>query len=158
MATQAPLTSERLAAELASRLAALQRVLRRRTRASLGTSPLSPAQVELLRLVAVQPGIRVGEAARELRLARNTVSTLAGQLADQGLLASERNGHDARGVHLRATPGAKRRLQRWRTQRARFLADAVDQLTDEEQHSVESVLPLLGVLTELVNDSEFRET
>lgn len=154
MELQSPLASERLAADLAARLAALQRVLRRRTRASLGPSPLSPAQVELLRLVAAQPGIRVSKAARELRLASNTVSTLSAQLADQGLLASERNEHDARGVHLRATSGGRRRLKRWRAQRARFLADAVDQLTDDERRTLESVLPLLSALTELVGDNE----
>ena len=54
------------------------------------TEPLPTAQSELLRLVAARPGISVAEAARELRLAPNTVSTLVGRLADQGLLSRER--------------------------------------------------------------------
>ena len=46
----------------------------------------------------------MAEAARELRLAPNTVSTLVGRLTGQGLLGRERALADARSIRLSVTP------------------------------------------------------
>src|SRR5271156_764777 len=58
---------------------------------------LTAAQVELLRLIAHRPGgISIGEAAAELGLADNTVSTLAIQLVKQRLLVRRADPEDRR--------------------------------------------------------------
>jgi len=54
----------------------VQRVTRRAVRGSAYAEPLPPARSELLRLTARRPGISVAEAAQELRLAPNSVSTM----------------------------------------------------------------------------------
>jgi len=141
-----------LAPELAERLAVLQRSLRRRTRAALGGPGLSPAEVELLRLVARRPGVRVGDAAVELRLAPNTVSTLARRLGEDGLLRAERERSDRRGVRLETTAAAKRRMRRWRDERAHLLAGALERLSGAERDAVAACLPILTALVESLED------
>src|ERR1017187_6264325 len=74
------------AATLLAAISAVRRTARRAVRHAWQTEPLPPAQGELLRLVASRPGISVADAAHELRLAPNTVSTLVGRLAEQDLL------------------------------------------------------------------------
>ena len=59
------------------------------------------AHVELLQCLADQPGLKVGEVARTLRLAPNTVSTLVAQLAAKGLLEADRDLSDGRARRLR---------------------------------------------------------
>ena len=103
--------SDVLAVELGTRVSSLQRALRRRTRAVLGEPGLSSAEAEVLRLIMARPGLRVGEAAVAMRLAPNTVSTLARRLVDQGLLVAEQHESDRRGVRLRTSRSAERRVR-----------------------------------------------
>jgi DNA-binding MarR family transcriptional regulator len=142
-----------LADELARRVGSLQRVLRQRTRAALGEPGLSTAEVELLALGAARPGLRVGDAATALRLAPNTVSTLARRLAAQGLLLAERDESDRRCVRLRPSAEAERRLRRWRDERAHLLAGAIERVSEPERNGLASSLPILAALGELLADA-----
>ena len=89
----------------------IRRTARRAARQAWTQQPLPPAQSELLRLAAARPGITVADAAQELRLAPNTVSTLVGRLTDAGLLRRERSAQDGRAALLTVTEKAKRRLR-----------------------------------------------
>ncbi len=75
-----------LAAELMAAISSIRRIARRAVRQAFAGEPLPPAQSELLRLAAARPGLSVADAAHELRLAPNTVSTLVGRLTAAGLL------------------------------------------------------------------------
>lgn len=154
MASQPAVASDLLASELAIRVSSLQRVLRRRTRAALGEPGLSPAEVELWRLIVSRPGQRVGEAAVALRLAPNTVSTLARRLVEQGLVVAERDEGDRRGVRLRPSAAAERRVRRWRDERARVLEGVLERLSESERHALASSLPVLATLVEALEEGE----
>ncbi len=65
------------AAELFTAISVIRRTARRAARQARTQQPLPPAQSELLRLAAARPGLTVAEAAVELRVAPNTISTLA---------------------------------------------------------------------------------
>ena len=75
------------AADLLAAIGAVRRTARQAVRKAWRESRCRRRRVELLRLVADRPGISVADAARELRLAPNTVSTLVGRLAGQGCSA-----------------------------------------------------------------------
>jgi DNA-binding CsgD family transcriptional regulator len=92
-----------LATELLGTISAIRRIARRAARLVWQDEPLPPAQSELLRLAAAQPGLSVADAARELRLAPNTVSTLVGRLTAAGLLDRARAVSDGRSVRLSVT-------------------------------------------------------
>jgi DNA-binding MarR family transcriptional regulator len=91
---------------------------------------LTAAQVELLRLVAHRPGISIGEAAAELGLADNTVSTLAIQLVKQGLLVRRADPEDHRVGRLSLASAAQRDRDFARERRHVVLAEVLARLDD----------------------------
>ena len=78
--------AEELASGLLSVIGPLRRLLRRRVQDDWPVERLPAAQLDLVRLVGQQPGIGVADAASQLRLAPNTVSTLVRQLVAADLL------------------------------------------------------------------------
>ncbi|WP_030244679.1 MarR family winged helix-turn-helix transcriptional regulator [Streptomyces sp. NRRL S-350] len=138
--------------ELSTLLVAIQRLVRRRLRHGLEQPPLRGAQVELLRLVADRPGLRVSEAAGELCLAGNSVSTLVNQLAAQGLLRREADPADRRAALLYATDAAVERIGTWRRRRLELMEDLVRALPGQERQALAQALPALRSLAQGLRD------
>jgi DNA-binding MarR family transcriptional regulator len=136
------------AADLLAAISAVRRTSRRATRHAWATEPLPTAQSELLRLIARRPGICVADAAHDLRLAPNTVSTLVGRLAEQGLLRRERSLPDSRSVRLTITDKARRRLAEWRDLRAELAGQVLATMTAEDRQSLAGAVPALIRLAE----------
>ncbi|WP_377272957.1 MarR family winged helix-turn-helix transcriptional regulator [Peterkaempfera sp. SMS 1(5)a] len=135
-------------AELAGLLAGIQRLVRRRLRHGLTGTRLRGAQVELLRLVQDSPGLRVSAAARELRLAGNSVSTLVNQLVAAGLLVRETDPADRRAALLHTTPAADARLRAWEDRRAALVGEQLARLSDEDRAALTAALPALRRIAE----------
>lgn len=131
------------AAELVSAVSAFRRTLRRAARQASPVDPLPPAQSELLRLAAAQPTLTVAEAAAELRLAPNTISTLVSKLAAQGFLERSRGASDGRTVRLTVTEAARRRLAESRDRRAELAARALTALSREDVQLITAAVPAL---------------
>ncbi|MER6051610.1 MarR family transcriptional regulator [Streptomyces sp. NPDC001793] len=129
--------------ELADVLAGIQRLIRRRLRPGLPSPRLRGAEVELLRLVAARPGIRVSAAARELYLAGNSVSTLVNRLSRAGYLSREIDPADRRSAQLFPTQEARTRLHRWETRRSALVRQEVACLSEAERTALEAALPAL---------------
>ena len=104
------LGGQHAAAELFTAISVIRRTARRAARQAWTQQPLPPAQSELLRLAAARPGLTVAEAAVELRVAPNTISTLVGRLTEAGLMNREKSAHDGRTALLTATDKAQQRL------------------------------------------------
>ena len=116
--------------------------------------PLPPAQSELLRLTASRPGITVADAAQELHLAPNTVSTLVGKLTAAGLLQRGRGAADGRTALLTVTDRARRRLAEYRDLRAELAGQAMAMLSAADQRALTSAVPALLRLAEGMKASE----
>jgi DNA-binding MarR family transcriptional regulator len=143
MPTEAPTFEETLAADLTAAWGAARRRLRRRAREVVGGEPLTGSQVELLRLVETQPDIGVRDAAAALHLAPNTVSTLVGGLVALDLLERRADPDDRRAARLVLTATAHDRLRRWRDERDRHLAAALDELGSDDLLALQASLPAL---------------
>ena len=139
-----------LADELSGALAGLHRTVRRHVRSRLALEPLAGAQGELLRLVVERPGISVSAAAKELRLAGNSVSTQVQQLARLGYLSRETSATDRRGAVLRATQAGEERLSRWADERAELFERQLNLLSAEQVAALAAALPALRALTDLI--------
>ncbi|MFD3524056.1 MarR family winged helix-turn-helix transcriptional regulator [Streptomyces sp. NPDC058653] len=137
------MTSVEFPDSLADVLAGVQRMIRRRLSVGLTAPPLRGAQVELLRLVAARPGIRVSEAAKELYLAGNSVSTLANELTRAGYLRRETDPGDHRAVLLAPTPAAVSRLADWEARHSALVREQVARLTEGERAALAAALPAL---------------
>jgi DNA-binding MarR family transcriptional regulator len=135
--------TEVLARELMAAVGAIRRIARRAARQAFAGEPLPPAQSELLRLAAARPGLSVADAAHELRLAPNTVSTLVGRLTAAGLLERVRTVSDGRSVRLSVTDAARRRIAGWRDLRADLAARALDELDAGDREAIAGALPAL---------------
>ena len=131
------------AAEFLAALSAVRRTARRATRQTWSADPLPTAQGELLRLVLAQPGISVAEAAAELRLAPNTVSTLVGRLVTQGLLTRHRGLSDGRSVFLAVTAKAHKRIVGYRDLRAELTQAAMAELAPEDVTALVNAVPAM---------------
>jgi DNA-binding MarR family transcriptional regulator len=136
------------AAGLLAAISAVRRTTRRAVRQAWPGEPLPTSQSELLRLVAERPGVTVAAAARELRLAPNTVSTLVGSLTERGLLSRQRARPDGRTVSLDLTPAAVKRLADRRDLRAELAQQVLVRLPEADQKTLASAVPALLRLAE----------
>jgi DNA-binding MarR family transcriptional regulator len=143
-ATASPTRVE--ATALLTALGAVRRVARRAVRAASPADPLPPARSELLRLAARRPGIGVAEAAAELRLAPNSVSTMVSKLAEDGLLSRDRGETDARSVRLTVTAAGAARVEQWRDIRTDLAARALELLPAADRGAIIAAIPALTLL------------
>jgi DNA-binding MarR family transcriptional regulator len=132
---------------LAEELVAVLGNLRRQTRRNIGrpwpVETLSGSQSELMRLIRRQPGISVTEAAAELGLAANSVSTLVRQLATQSLIVRVPDRSDRRIARLTLTDVARKRAEDWLDRRASLFAAVLRRLEPSELRSVSDAVPVL---------------
>jgi DNA-binding MarR family transcriptional regulator len=140
------------AAELLAAMGAIRRVTRRAVRNAAHAEPLPPARSELLRLAARRPGLSVAEAAHELRLAPNSVSTMVSQLAADGLLSRGRATGDGRTVRLTVTEKGAARVAQWRDVRVEMTGRALDTLAEADRQSIRLALPALARLAERMEE------
>jgi DNA-binding MarR family transcriptional regulator len=146
---------ERVRADSVALLAAMgavRRVTRRAVRSSSYAEPLPPARSELLRLAARKPGIGVAEAAAELRLAPNSVSTMVSKLAEDGLLRRGRAADDGRSVRLTVTEAGAARVEQWRDIRTDLAGRAIERLPDADRLALLAAIPVLSRLAEIMED------
>jgi DNA-binding MarR family transcriptional regulator len=140
--------------EFADALAGLLRLIRRRVRSTMPAPPLRGAQVELLRLVVARPGIRVSDAAKELYLAGNSVSTLVNQLSRAGYLVRETDPDDRRSALLRPTPAAVSRLREWQARRSALVQEQVARLSAADQAAIAAAVPALRRLARQLHEDQ----
>ena len=140
------------AAELLAAIGAVQRVARRAVRGAAYAEPLRPARSELLRLTARRPGISVAEAAQELRLAPNSVSTMVSKLAADGLLSRDRAAADGRSVRLTVTDKGAARVEQWRDIRADLAVRALERLPASDRRAIRMAVPALARLAERMEE------
>ncbi|MER6717186.1 MarR family winged helix-turn-helix transcriptional regulator [Streptomyces sp. NPDC000877] len=138
--------------ELADALVGVQRLVRRRLRREMPDPRLRGAEAELLRLVVTRPGIGISDAARELGLAANSVSTLVNQLARAGYLARETDPADRRAARLLPTPAAETRLREWRRRRADLLRRHVAGLDESDRRALLAAIPALRKLADTLHE------
>ena len=131
------------AAELLAAIGAIRRIARRAVGSSAHAGALPPARSELLRLAARRPGISVAEAAQELRLAPNSVSTMVSQLTADGLLARGRDAGDGRSVRLTVTDQGAARVGQWRDIRAELAGRALERLPAADRRAISAAVPAL---------------
>lgn len=135
-----------LAAQLPHAVVRFRRALQRAIRDEFAADALSPAEVELLLLIARRPGIGVAAAAIELGSAPNTVSTLVRKLLTLALVRRDVDPDDRRSVRLGLTETAESRLDVWRTRRTDVLHRALGALDEGTRRQLGAALPALDQL------------
>lgn len=134
--------AEPSAALLSKAFGRINRALRYRTRV-LG---ITDSESELLRVLRRSPGIRVQDAALELGVASNSVSTLVKQLSRAGLIERSTDPQDARAAQLRLTQEAETYLKDLGSAREDAVARALDSMTEQDRQALEAAIPALRAL------------
>jgi DNA-binding MarR family transcriptional regulator len=124
--------------------ARIRRVGRRREGRPEELERLSGAHLELVRLVRRTPGVSVAQAAAELGLAANTVSTLVRRLSDDGLLVRRSDPADRRIARLELPRELARRAGAYRDRRLVALGAAIATLDADEQATIAAATALLA--------------
>lgn len=105
--------------------------------------PVERAGYQVLRAVAEQPSLRLGDLARELGLDTSTVSRHVKALEGAGLVARSGDPGDGRVAHLELTAVGTEALGRLRRARHRYFAEL---LADWPPSELEFLAPLLARL------------
>jgi DNA-binding MarR family transcriptional regulator len=141
-----------LADELLSAMASIRRSGRLVAARPAELSQLTGAQIDLVRIVRRRPGISVSEAAAELRLAGNTVSTLVRQLTGAGLLVRTADASDRRIARLALTDEVQRAVGAFRDRRVALLSQAMEELPAHERDRLADAVATLGLLAARLPD------
>lgn len=142
--TEAGLT---LAEDLTGIISEFRRAVRRQAGALAEVALLTGAQVQLVRVVRRHPGISVADAAGELGLAPNTVSTLVRQLVDAGVLERRPGVDDRRVANLFLRPSVAKSFGDWIGKRSDVVAEALVSLNEEDRRALEGALAPLARLS-----------
>ena len=145
-----------LAEQLYAAVGLLRRHARRIGGRPFGDQSTGPttAQMELIRLVRRNSDMSVADAAAELGVAPNTVSTLVRQLADAGVLERVRDSADGRVVRLRLTPDTRRRVAAWLDRRTAVTARALAGLDPDDREALRRALPVLATVAGALDRQE----
>jgi DNA-binding MarR family transcriptional regulator len=143
-----------LTADLAKVLARIGRGLRYRTRAVREALEVTHSEAELLKLLDRKPGIRVQDAAEELGVASNSVSTLVKQLTRAGLVARASDPLDGRVAQLRLTPLAEEWVTRVGNAREAAIGRALESLDDADRALLEAAVPAMVRLSRAISRSD----
>lgn len=139
---------EATAEELAGLLRSLWRGVVRAARAQQHLAPLPQSQVVLLRRLFATGPATPAQLAEDLQLARPTISNLARELTEAGMIERSPSPTDKRSVYLVATETAHEVLDRFTTGRRSAVAEAMASLSDEDRETVIAALPALAHLSE----------
>jgi DNA-binding MarR family transcriptional regulator len=131
------------AGELLDALTTLRRAIRRTAQRPAELASLTGAQLELVRVLRRNPGLSIADAARGLRVAPNTVSTLVRQLADAGMVVREVDVVDRRVARLYLEPTMQQMVEAWRDRRVDSVERALASLSPLERRRLESAIPIL---------------
>lgn len=137
-----------VADDLLQAMARVRRANRRHGGRPVELSSLTGAQLELVRLLRRRPGASVVEAASELRLAPNTVSTLLRQLTQVGLVSRNVDSSDRRVARLELASDIARKVDAWRDRRVVAVSDAIGRLPRREVRCLSDAVAALGLLAE----------
>jgi DNA-binding MarR family transcriptional regulator len=148
-----PRATPALPVELAKVLARIGRGLRYRTRDVREALDVTPSEAELLRLLDRKPGIRVQDAAQELGVASNSVSTLVKQLTRAALVQREVDPLDGRVAQLRLTPLAEEWAKRVGNAREATIGRALDSLEESDRQLLDAALPAMVRLSRAISRS-----
>ncbi len=95
----------------------------------------------------------MNQAAEELRLAPNTVSTLVRQLTDENLIIRRVDPLDKRVARLALTPSMQRKVAEFRDRRVAMLDAAMRRLSLADQRRVTGLLAILEQMAEFLQEA-----
>lgn len=128
------------------RLRAVIGRLSRQLNVSVADVGLSPSQLSVLGSVARRGPLGIGDLAEREGINPTMLSRIVGKLDDAGLISRIPHPDDGRAALVEATATGRKLHQRVQAQRAKLLADRLEQLEPQQAASVVAALDALEQL------------
>ncbi|MEU8488842.1 MarR family transcriptional regulator [Streptomyces sp. NPDC048641] len=136
------------AAETAERLRAAIQQLLPELRGRSTRSQLTPSRLAALAALSAHGPLRISDLATRMGIALSTISRMADLLDGFGWIERQADPKDQRATLIALNDAGQALLDATRRQAATRLAERIDQLTPDQQHSLHEALPALEALTE----------
>ncbi|MDT3440255.1 MULTISPECIES: MarR family winged helix-turn-helix transcriptional regulator [unclassified Pseudofrankia] len=146
--------TEELAGEVVEAARQLWRVVgaEKPTAAPAVFEKLRPRHIQLLRLLASQPGMSVRQAAEALSMRPHNLSTLITDLVGAGLVERRGDPHDRRVARLYLSETARAEVEGVERDLHTAVVEVLARLTDVDQGRIRAALPALArLVTSLEN-------
>ena len=149
--TRQPTEKER---QLAEHLRVALGRLNRSLRLTHAEKDLSSGQREVLMAIARSGSLRLSELAREEGLNPTMLSRIVGKLEAAGLVTRTCDSHDARVIHLAATPEGIALRETIRGERTDALLYALRNLSKEEKQTLSAATPALEAIVATLRERD----
>jgi DNA-binding MarR family transcriptional regulator len=143
---------DELARELESVLHQLGKISNRVRRNATDVASLPPSELEVIRLVTSEPGLRVADVAERLAMQASNVSAAVRQLAAQGLIERREDERDGRVTRLHPTPQADANRRKLSVASTRYLRTGLARLDADELIRLQHAVPALTFLARELGD------
>jgi DNA-binding MarR family transcriptional regulator len=140
--TTLPVMATKLPTTLGSQLRLVILRLGRRLRQQ-AVGEVTPSQLSALSTVAKHGEMTLGELAAIERIAPPSMTRIAARLEDEGWLERRVDTSDRRVARVAVSPAGQALLDETRTRRDAFLANRLQQFSEEERALLERAVPLL---------------
>jgi DNA-binding MarR family transcriptional regulator len=150
-ATREPTEKER---QLAEHLRVILGRLNRSLRLTQAQKDLPPSQREVLMAIARSGSIRLSDLASEERLNPTMVSRIIAKLEAAGMVNRTPDPHDARVIHLSATPEGIALRERIRGERTDALLYALRNLSKDEKQALGAATPALEAIVATLREHD----
>ncbi|MFD7184586.1 MarR family winged helix-turn-helix transcriptional regulator [Streptomyces sp. NPDC056637] len=134
-------------AQLAERLRAAIQQLLPELRTHGMQSQLTPSRMAALAALSAHGPLRISDLATRMGIALSTVSRMVDLLDGFGWIEREADPNDQRATLIALNDTGRALLDSTRRQAATRLAERIDQLTADHQHSLRDALPALEALS-----------
>ncbi|OAT86357.1 MarR family winged helix-turn-helix transcriptional regulator [Desulfotomaculum copahuensis] len=121
----------------------IHRILHRHMASKMHGLPVTPAQMGVLRMVRLKPGVTVSEMARLGMMTKSNISVMVDRLCREGLLEKRPDGADQRLLRLYLAAGGREILDRIGARHLAATQAALTGLTGEQLEQVAASLELL---------------
>lgn len=118
--------------EIMEEFGLFKRYFRHQSGQGRGLPPVSPAQAELLHIVAGRGPLAVKEIAEQMRVTGSAVTQFADALVEAGLITREHDGADRRTVNIGLSAAGRAKIEGFERHRRAHMEAMLKPLTIEE--------------------------
>lgn len=122
-------------------------------RPTAAAASLTATEVDMLMVAERRGPARMSEFAAFCGLNPTMLSRMVPRLEEAGLLARHADPEDKRACLIKATPRARKLLERVRSERTDLLSSLLDELDETERRAVAAATPVLEKLAERLRDA-----
>jgi MarR family transcriptional regulator, organic hydroperoxide resistance regulator len=143
--------------EIVNSIRLLQGIGQQQSREFIRKYRITGQQLGALRIVALSPGIHLGDLSERMFLHISSVSGIIDRLEKRGYVTRERNNEDRRVVHLKVTTEGRQVIKRTPLAGMGLLVHTIDRLPAGQLHDILKGLKLILKVMKIDGRTQLQE-